>query len=100
MDQNTYYDLKKEESVLDFLIGAEPPKRNHIKPFAYISENELQLLTNISAADLHSIEEADWIEISKNIQKNMERFEFDEKNFQKYAFLQTEYVKFKKSRDK
>jgi hypothetical protein len=96
VDQCTYDDLIKEESALDLLIAQEPPKRNYIKPFAYVAESELQILINTSATEFYSIGEEEWLYIQKNIQKNMERFEFDDKNYQKYAFLQSEYKKAKR----
>lgn len=96
VDQCTCTDLIKEKSALSFLITQEPPKRNYINPFACVAKSELQFLKNTSAAELHNIGEEEWLRIQEHIQKNMDRFEFDDNNYQKYAFLQSEYKKAKK----
>lgn len=94
IDQRTSSDLMKEIDISDFLVFEDPPKRSYIRPFIYISGSELQSIVNIPAAEFFSIDEEEWLIIKEKIQKNMERFEFDDKNYHKYAFLQSEYTKF------
>lgn len=100
IDQSTVSDLIKENNISDFLICEDPPKRSYVRPFTYMSRNELQTIVNIPAEKLFSIDEEKWLIIEEKIQKNMERFEFDDKNYLKYAFLQSEYMKYKAAENK
>jgi len=93
IDQNTYVDLEKDGSAMEFLTDKLPPHRNYIKPFACVSDGELQSFLNITPAAIYKITDDEWTGIGKNIQKNMTRFEFDDNNYRKYAFLQEKFEK-------
>ena len=100
IDQSTCADLEKEKSVLELLIPQDPPQRNYIRPFAHITDNELHILIDTAGVQINSIGAAEWLRIQENIQKNMKRFEFDDKNYQKYAFLQKKLKESLQSSDK
>jgi hypothetical protein len=99
IDRNTYDDLKNAEDAISFLVEELPPKRSYIKPFVSIDTGELQAFLKVSPSDLHAITDDVWTEINRNIEKNLERFEFDDKNYHKYAFLQKQLNDFQKGQN-
>lgn len=91
IDQATYEDLCQIESM-DGLIEPDKDKtRFHIKPFVYKSTQEIcgdfPYLKNI----LLDFSAEDWARIGTHIDKGIEQFEFDERNYPKYCFLKKEY---------
>lgn len=100
IDQNTLADLRGEKGIMDFITEEKPPKRSFIKPFTEITVNDLQSILNIPAVELNEIDQNRWDKIEDYIDENMRRFEFEDKNYQKYAFLKDEYETFMDLRDK
>ena len=93
LDKSTCIDLMNESTMENFIKPNDPPGRSYVKPFVLVDNSELQGLTNTDALQLQNIGSVELQTIQENIQANMERFEFDDKNYRKYAFLQAEFDK-------
>lgn len=90
LDKNTYEDLHSNEEAKKIISPDNIHGRYMIKPFVSISSGELMQYFN-GNIDLHEIGESTLKDIEKNIEKNSSRFEFDDKNYQKYQFLKAEF---------
>ena len=58
--------------------------RYYLEPFFPVTKNELALITGLDPTQFKSIEEKT---IFTYIQKGKKQFEFDERNYPKYQFL-------------
>lgn len=90
MDCETYEELKKTD-IKDALIHDEKNGRYYLNPFVQTSRSELAFITNLDADDIQLAKRED---VEAHIVEGKKRFEFDEKNYQKYQFL---YEQIKKS---
>lgn len=91
IDQATYEDLCKIESMDDLIEPDKDKTRFHIKPFVYrpaqVMCSDFPYLKNV----LLDFSAEDWTRIGTYIDKGLEQFEFDERNYPKYCFLKKEY---------
>lgn len=89
VDEKTTEDITKEimeKELLDKLIAKKT--RHYIKPFAFL-ENEFKLAIDKN----FKLKEIDKEKITKNIKDNLELFEYDVRNYEKYTFLCEELEK-------
>lgn len=92
IDQATYDDLCKIENMDSLIVSDIKQDRFYIKPFIYRTSqaicSDYPCLKNV----LLDLSAEDWIRIGVHIDKGIEQFEFDEKNYPKYCFLKKEYI--------
>jgi len=89
IDKSTYEDIKKSNSEECYQFIVNKNERNYIKPFIWFEKNNN---INMESLLIDSIElkEIDKTKIENVIDKNLEIFEYDGKNYDKYVFLYNE----------
>lgn len=88
LDQSTYFDLqntKAKENTKD------EKGRYYILPFAKMSISDFLQTVGIDESDIRHIDKQTWEKIGEEIKRNKARFEFEERNFQKYNYLLSEF---------
>lgn len=89
IDCNTATDMKKQDTELyEYLIESKD-YRNYMKPFSYI---DCKFSIPVDDQLIKPIDEKD---VLTAIEKNLDKFEFNSRNHQKYAFLVDEYKRIK-----
>lgn len=91
IDAKTHHDICKYTDYERLVDGTK--NRNFIKPFEYLQGDIL-----LDLIEDFSIREIDKKRIEKNINRNVQKFEFDDRNYSKYLFLKNEYQKYKEKR--
>lgn len=91
LDDKTFDDLK-DYAGNEYLIK-DANRRHFIRPFAFLEHEEK--LDFIDVSILKKIKPND---IISNIKRNKQLFEYDEKNFNKYIFLLTEFEEKQKTK--
>lgn len=84
LDKDTFEALKDMSELSDALREETSVGRYYLEPFFPVTKNELALITGLDPTQLKSFEERT---IFTHIQKGKKRFEFDERNYPKYQFL-------------
>ncbi|MDO4811022.1 MAG: hypothetical protein Q3985_03660 [Eubacteriales bacterium] len=86
-DQETYSELVDVLGIDEALKYDEKAGRFYLNPFVRIELSELASITNLDISQIQTFKKKD---IEKNIKKGKKRFEFDERNYPKYQFLEKE----------
>lgn len=86
LDEETFKDVKKDKEIIHFLTTKE--ERHYIKPFEFLKSSvKLDIDHNFRLKEIN--EDL----LLNNIMINKKKFEYDDKNFSKYVFLQKEFIK-------
>lgn len=80
IDEKTYNDITKIDNIESLIITKKT--RHYIKPFAFL-ENSFRLAID----DTFILQKIDVNKIRENILNNLNLFEYDSRNFEKYTFL-------------
>ena len=89
-DRDTFEALSDIPEIKNVLIK-DKSGRFYLTPFSKISKTEL---VNITGLDISQIRSIDRKEIVRYIDKGKSQFEFDERNYPKYQFLEDELAKY------
>lgn len=93
IDKNTYTDVKKEISGEKLVCKDEQAKRYYMRPFVYFESN-LQWNMPFSLEDPdRQLYKPEVEKIKEIIESNIDKFEYENNNYQKYAFLKSELQK-------
>lgn len=85
IDESTHLALHEESDYLECVKNFK--ERHYIKPFEFLWKE-----TKLDLVDTTILKNYDPQNIKDNIEKNKQLFEYDAKNFEKYAFLLKEYI--------
>lgn len=88
VDEKTYFDLTTYENCSNLFDYNYSNERHYIKPFEYIDCD-----MNLDISRDFEIAKIDKQKIIENIKKNIDCFEYDEKNYGKYMFLKKQMDK-------
>lgn len=89
LDKKTY-DVLKDISDFSSAFDSEEG-RYFLKPFFQVTCNELASLTDLGTSDILQILDINMAAVSKHIYDGKMRFEFDEKTYLKYHFLEKQF---------
>lgn len=90
IDAETYADVCLDPEGKS-LVEALPKGRFCVKPFVYVSEKELLSLVRLDSSELHHIDKKTLKDVKSCIATGKKRFEFDDRNYQKYVYLEEKY---------